>query len=86
MIDDNLADQIANLVKAIFEQHQRVNNGGLILLTGFIHALEGRIERHMGTIGAFIAAALENEEDDQCCRLACGLVHDIADNIDKRFT
>jgi hypothetical protein len=60
-----------------------VTTGGLILLTGLVNAIEGRIENYMREFGAYIAVAIENEDDDQCSRLACGLVTDIANHIDR---
>lgn len=62
-----------------------MNTGGLILLTGFLDAIGSRIEKYIKEIGGYIAVAIEDVEDDSCSRLACGLVSDIANNLDKRI-
>lgn len=54
-----------------------------------IHALiyinESAIENYIHSIGAYIVTAIKNADDENCGRIACGLVSDLANYIERNM-
>ena len=59
----------------IFKQLQKVTENGLIALSGLINGLGPRV--NVNEFGQYIVWALQGN-DDECVRIACGLVSDVA--------
>lgn len=59
----------------VFMTHKKVTENGLIALSGLINGIGERI--NINDIGQYIVFAL-NGSDDECTRLACGIVSDLA--------
>ena len=68
----------------IFKKHKRVTENGLIALSGLCNGLGSRIK--VEWFGNYIVWALDQKEDDECLRLACGLISDIASAIGELLT
>ena len=54
------------------------------------HALifvnEGQIEQFIETLGNYILAAIRNTDDENSGRLACGLVSDLSNYLEKNMS
>lgn len=67
----------------IFKKYKRVTENGLIALSGLCNGLGSRIK--VEWFGNYIVWALDQKEDDECLRLACGLISDIASAIGENL-
>ena len=82
LIDDGLLGQIADLAIYAFTQAQKVTSGGLLILHGLIAAVEERIAPRVGGMMRFLLLAVKMESTDEMgCRLASGLISDIANSV-----
>jgi hypothetical protein len=70
-----MAGNIVKLLIMIFQNLKRVTENGLIALSGLINGVGNRI--NVDEFGQYVVWALKGA-DDECVRLACGLVSDIA--------
>ena len=59
----------------MFQQRKRVTENGLIALSGLINGVGDRV--NIADFGKYVVFALSGK-DDECCKLACGLVSDLA--------
>jgi hypothetical protein len=57
--------------------------GGLLILNGFITIIGANFDEYLDMMYNYIISAIEKNEDDTCVRVACGLVSDIANNLEK---
>ena len=74
-LDDATAGNIVKLLIMIFKSLQKVTENGLIALSGLINGLGARV--NVNEFGQYIVWALQGA-DDECVRIACGLVSDVA--------
>lgn len=74
-LDDQTAGNIVKLLIMIFKSLQRVTENGLIALSGLINGLGSRV--NVNEFGQYLVWALQGD-DDECVRIACGLVSDVA--------
>jgi hypothetical protein len=74
-LDDVTAANIVKLLVLIFQQLRKVTENGLIALSGLINGVGNRI--NVIEFGQYIVWALQGD-DDECVRLACGIVSDLA--------
>lgn len=74
-LDDGTAGNIVKLLIMIFKSLQRVTENGLIALSGLINGLGSRV--NVNEFGQYVVWALQGK-DDECIRIACGLVSDVA--------
>ena len=74
-LDDETAGNIVKLLIMIFQSLKRVTENGLIALSGLINGFGERL--NVNEFGLYIVWALQGD-DDECVRLACGLVSDLA--------
>lgn len=74
-LDDALAGNIVKLLIMIFQALRRVTENGLIALSGLINGVGSRV--NVNEFGQYIVWALQGD-DDECTRLACGIVSDLA--------
>ena len=58
-------------------------NGGLLILNGFITIVGANFEEYLDSLYDYIISAITKNEDDACVRVACGLISDIANNLEK---
>lgn len=63
------------LLILIFQSLKRVTENGLIALSGLINGLGDRV--NVNEFGQYLVWALQGD-DDECIRVACGLVSDVA--------
>jgi len=59
----------------IFQGQKRVTENGLIAFSGLVNGVGDRIK--IDEFGQYLVFALKGD-DDECIRLACGLVSDLA--------
>lgn len=74
-IDQETARNIIKLLILIFQSLKKVTENGLIALSGLINGVGDKLE--ISEFGKYIVWALQGD-DDECVRLACGLVSDLA--------
>ena len=74
-LDAQTAGNIVKLLILIFQSLKRVTENGLIALSGLINGLGDRV--NVNEFGQYLVWALQGE-DDECIRVSCGLVSDIA--------
>ncbi len=74
-MDDNIADYTVKLLINIFQKQGKVTESGLIAFSGLCNGIGARI--NIKEFGTYIAHALKGT-DDECTRLACGLISDLA--------
>ena len=83
-VDDTTATSITQLLILIFQNLKKVTENGLIAFSGLINGIGERI--NIDNFGQYIVWALKGD-DDECIRLACGIVSDLAsalrENISK---
>ena len=60
---------------------KRVTENGLILLNGLINGVGGRIKVEI--IGSYLVHSLSQQDDDEISRLACGIVTDLASELEQ---
>ena len=77
------ASNIVKLLLMIFQALKKVTENGLLALSGLINGIGGRI--NVNEFGSYIVWAL-NGDDDECIRLACGLVSDLASALKEGIT
>lgn len=77
---------IMNLVKALFEQNQKVIHGGLLIIHALIYVNEGAIEQYIEFIGPSIVSSVKNTEDENCVRFSCGLISDLSNYLEKNMS
>ena len=70
-----MSTNIVKLLLMIFQHLKRVTENGLIALSGLINGVGDRIP--IQEFGQYVVWALKSQ-DDECVRLACGLVSDLA--------
>jgi hypothetical protein len=55
-----------------------------------MHALifvnEASIENQIHIIGPYLVSAIQNVEDENCGRIACGLVSDLSNYLEKNMS
>ena len=74
-LDDVTAGNIVKLLVMIFQALKRVTENGLIACSGLINGVGDRV--NVNEFGQYIVWALQGN-DDECIRLACGIVSDLA--------
>jgi hypothetical protein len=74
-LDAQTAGNIVKLLILIFQSLKRVTENGLIALSGLINGLGDRV--NVNEFGQYLVWALQGD-DDECIRVSCGLVSDIA--------
>jgi hypothetical protein len=77
-LDQHTADSIVTLLIMIFDKQKKVTECGLIAYSGLCNGIGAKI--NVKDFGQYIVWALKGQ-DDECVRLACGLVSDIADAL-----
>ena len=82
-IDDGIANNIVKLLIIMFQQLKKVTENGLIAFSGLINGIGGRI--NLDEFGQYIVWALKGT-DDECVRLACGIVSDLAGALKMRIS
>ncbi len=85
-IDRELTINIMNLVKALFEQNQKVIQGGLLIIHPLIYVNEGAIEEFIEFIGPSIVTGIKNYDDENCVRFAIGLISDLSNHLEKNMS
>jgi hypothetical protein len=81
-IDEQTAGNIIKLLILIFQSLKKVTENGLIALSGLINGVGDKLE--INEFGKYIVWALQGE-DDECVRLACGLVSDLAGALREKI-
>ena len=77
-LDDELANKIVQLLVGIFQTQKKVTENGLIAYSGLCNGIGKRI--NVRAFGEYIVWALKGN-DDECTRIACGLVSDLANAL-----
>ena len=67
----------------IFQNLKKVTENGLIAFSGLINGIGERI--NLDEFGQYIVWALKGD-DDECTRLACGLVSDLASALKAKIS
>ena len=65
---------------------QKVSQGGLFIVHSLIVALGCNFEQHIPVIGPDLVAAIENHQDENAARFACGLVSDLSNYLEKNMS
>lgn len=81
-IDDDNAQKIVHLLVLIFQGQKKVTENGLIAFSGLINGIGERIK--VDEFGQYIVWALKGD-DDECIRLACGLISDLANALQENL-
>lgn len=81
-LDDITAGNIVQLLVMIFQALKRVTENGLIAFSGLINGVGGRV--NVDKFGQYIVWALQGT-DDECIRLACGIVSDLASALHENI-
>lgn len=82
-VDDATANNIVKLLILIFQNLKKVTENGLIAMSGLINGIGERI--NIDEFGQYLVWALKGE-DDECIRLACGIVSDLANALKERVS
>jgi hypothetical protein len=77
-----MANKIILLLILIFKRLGKVTENGLIAYSGLCNGIGDRI--NVESFGEFIVWALK-EKDDECVRLACGLISDLAGALKEKM-
>lgn len=85
-ITQELASNIIDLVKSLYDVNQKVIQGGQLIFHALVVACERNIELFLPTIGSYIIAAINNSNDENCARFACGLVSDLSNYLEKSIS
>lgn len=72
------APKIVALLIMIFQKRNKVTENGLIAFSGLCNGIGERVD--ISSFGNYIIHAL-NDEDEECVRLACGIISDIANAL-----
>jgi importin subunit beta-1 len=78
----NYQQKIIQLIMKIFTEEGRVTENGLIAFQGLVSGQGENID--ISQIGSYVKYALESQDDD-CARLACGIITDLASNMGTRL-
>ena len=77
-ISDDYITQVIGLTENLFQTHQKVLSGGLIIVHGLVAAVQTRIKPHLAKLMQYLLAAMTNSSSDQLSvRFACGLISDL---------
>ena len=82
-LDEQTAGNIVKLLIMIFQALKRVTENGLIALSGLINGVGEKID--VNEFGQYIVWALQGD-DDECIRLACGIVSDLGGALREKIT
>ncbi|CDW87040.1 importin subunit beta-1-like [Stylonychia lemnae] len=74
-VDNITASNIIKLIVMIFQNQKKVTENGLIALSGLINGVADRVD--INEFGSYLVFALKGT-DDECVRLGCGIVSDLA--------
>jgi hypothetical protein len=74
-IDNEVAANIVKLLVMIFNTQKKVTENGLIALCGLINGVGSRLD--INEFGKYVVFSLTGSEDE-CVRLGCGIVSDLA--------
>lgn len=80
-IPEEYMENVVNLVINLFNSFTRVFSGGLFIIQGLTHAVEGRIGKYVNSFLQYIGSALDvtaGLTDESGMRTACGLISDFA--------
>ncbi len=80
-LDEVIANNIVQLLVMIFNKQGKVTECGLIAYSGLCNGIGAKI--NVKDFGQYIVWALKGS-DDECVRLACGLISDIADALKEQ--
>lgn len=78
MLDEGLCSNIVTLLINIFKKQNKVTESGLIAYSGLCNGIGAKI--NVKEFGQYIVWALKGS-DEECIRLACGIISDIADGL-----
>jgi hypothetical protein len=81
-----LTQSIVDLVKGMWDICQKVTQGGLFIVHSLIVALGPNFEQYISVIGPYLVTAIENHQDENAARFACGLVSDLANYLEKNMS
>ena len=59
--------------------------GGLLILNGFVTIMGADFEEYLDLLYDYIITTINKNEDDVVVRVACGLISDIANNLEKNI-
>lgn len=82
MIQMPLAINIIQIIIQIFKQAEKVTENGLIAFQGLVVGFGEQIE--ITEIGSYIKYALQSK-DNECTKLACGIVSDLSTGMGERI-
>jgi hypothetical protein len=77
-LDDETANKIVQLLITIFQNLKKVTENGLIAYSGLCNGIGSRV--NVQDFGEYIVWALKGD-DDECVRIACGLISDLANAL-----
>jgi len=80
-VDDQMGENIVKLLMLIFQKQNKVIESGLIAYSGLCNGIGARV--NVKDFGEYIVHAL-NGTDDECVRLACGIISDIAGALQEQ--
>lgn len=73
-VDEAFGEKIVQLLIMMFQNVKRVTESGLLAYQGVCVGMSGRV--NIKDFGQYIYWALEGEDED-CTRVACGIISDI---------
>lgn len=79
-VSTEIGEQIVQLIIKIFQSKKRVTENGLIAYIGLCQGLQERV--NVKDFGSYLLWALEGDDED-CARVACGIVSDIASALQE---
>lgn len=74
-VDATMASNIVKLIDMMFQHRKRVTENGLIALSGLINGVGDKV--NITDFGKYVVFALQSK-DDECSKLACGIVSDLS--------
>jgi len=74
------------LVKQVFNYHNRVIQGGLFVIHSLLLSKQEQMIGFLNDLGPYICTAMENEQDENSARFACGLVSDLANYLGREMS
>jgi hypothetical protein len=77
-----MSNKIVHLLILIFQNLKKVTENGLIAFSGLCNGLGDRV--NVSEFGQYIVWALKGE-DDECVRIACGLISDLANALGEKI-
>jgi hypothetical protein len=84
-ISFELTTNIVLLVKQVFIQHGKVIQGGLFVIHSLLLSKQEQMIGFLNDLGLYICSAMENEQDENSARFACGLVSDLANYLGREM-